>query len=72
MARTMDTVRGERFWSAKLTELQVTEIRRRYAAGGIGQQRLANEFNVSKSNVRAIVTGLTWKHLLEEEGNTNT
>ena len=62
--RTIDTYRGTRVWTNKLNEEQVREIRKRYAAGKIGTQRLANEFGVSKSNIRAILTGKIWKHLL--------
>jgi hypothetical protein len=64
MARTVDTYRGTRLWSNKLTEEQVCEIRRRYVAGGVGTRRLATEYGVCQSNIRAIVTGKIWKHLL--------
>ena len=33
---------------------------------------MANDFGVSKSNIRAIVTGKTWKELLSKEENSVT
>lgn len=54
---------GERNPSAKLTEAQAREIRRRYA-NGERQVALALEFGVTQSAVSLIVRGLTWK---EEE-----
>lgn len=45
---------------AKLTEVQVTEIRRRYEAGA-RQVDLAKDFGVCQVNISAIVRGLIWK-----------
>ncbi|MCC6361844.1 MAG: hypothetical protein IT450_24175 [Phycisphaerales bacterium] len=44
----------------KLTPQQVLEIRRRYVAGGISQQALAQEYQVSKGAVWYIVHGGSW------------
>jgi hypothetical protein len=63
-ARGRDNIlRGEQGVWAKLTEIQVSEIRRRYAAGGISQRQLAEEFNVHKSTICHILTDRSWKHL---------
>jgi NUMOD4 motif/HNH endonuclease len=56
------TNRGERQWSARLTREQVTECRRRYAAGE-GQGVLAAEFGVSGPTVSNAITGATWSWL---------
>lgn len=45
---------------AKLTEAQVQTIRERYAAGGISQQKLADEFGVRQAHVSRIVLGHSW------------
>jgi hypothetical protein len=47
----------------KLTELQVVEIRRRYAAGGVYQTELAREFGVDPHSISCIVRFKNWKHL---------
>jgi hypothetical protein len=57
--------RGEAAGLARLTEQQVLEIRRRWRAGE-RQIDLAKEFGVRQTNVSAIVTRATWKHLSEE------
>jgi hypothetical protein len=53
---------GEQFWSAKLKEAQVMEIRTRYS-NGESQPKLAKEFGVTQTNISRIVKGKTWKHL---------
>lgn len=47
--------KGENNSRHKLTDIQVAEIRRRYAAGGIIQQELANEYGVNQMQISAIV-----------------
>lgn len=54
--------RGERNGSAKLTEVQVAEIRRRRAAGEV-QQRIADDFAISQTTVSGIVLGKLWRHV---------
>lgn len=49
--------RGENSPGAKLTAAQVSEIRARYAAGGISQQALADEFGVRQPLVSRIISG---------------
>jgi len=51
---------GEDGHSSKLAWAQVREIRGRYAAGGITQERLAGEYGVTRSTVSMIVSGKTW------------
>jgi hypothetical protein len=55
--------RGTLAGRAKLTDVLVTEIRARYAAGGISQLRLAVEFDVSQRAIYCIVQRKTWTHL---------
>lgn len=57
--------RGEEHGSAKLTNEQAREIRRRARAGEVGR-RLAEEFNVTPTLISAIKVGRIWKHLNEE------
>ena len=54
---------GERHPNSKLTDGDVTEIRRLYAAGRGTQEALAEAFGISRRNVSMIVTRKTWKHL---------
>lgn len=61
--KSASTPRGENHWSTQLTEDQVREIRRRYAAGGIKQKELAAEYAVSKNVVSCIVLRKTFKHI---------
>ena len=54
---------GERHASAKLTEDDVREIRRRYAAGGITQTALGDEFGVLNSTISRIINRQKWAHI---------
>lgn len=49
--------------TAKLTQDTVRAIRRRYAAGGVLQKALAQEFGVDARSISAVVNRITWKHL---------
>lgn len=55
--------KGMRMAAAKLTDDDVREIRRAYAAGGISQQALADQYGVAQHAVSRIVRGLSWKHV---------
>lgn len=55
--------KGATFRNAKLTEATVREIRARYAAGGIVQQNLADQFGVSISQINGVVHRKTWRHV---------
>jgi len=54
---------GESNFQAKLTCTDIKEIRRRYGSGDIYQETLADEYNVTISNISKIVRRKTWKHL---------
>lgn len=56
--------KGERHNQVQLTESQVLEIRREWAAGGQTQTQIAVRFNTNKANVSQIVRGKKWQHLL--------
>lgn len=47
----------------KLTPVLVAQIRQRYAAGGISQRALAEEYGVSENHLRNIVNHRVWKHV---------
>lgn len=49
---------GENSTSAKLTDEQVKDIRDRYLAGGVLQQDLAAEYNISQTQISRIVRGV--------------
>lgn len=55
--------RGERAGLAKLTEVAVRDIRIRYAAGGISQQALADEYGVHQSKISDVIRRKTWAHV---------
>ncbi len=61
--------RGERNGRARLTEAQVEEIRGRYAAGGVSQFVLADEYSVAQTTISAIVRGKNWKQSLTDFEN---
>lgn len=49
---------------AILNEEQVVWIRRRYAAGGITQRELADQFDVDRTTIQYVVSRKNWKHLI--------
>jgi hypothetical protein len=53
-------INGEKIGTSKLTAEQVYEIR----ASELSYAHLAEIYNVDKSNIAAIKTGKSWKHLL--------
>jgi 2,4-dienoyl-CoA reductase-like NADH-dependent reductase (Old Yellow Enzyme family) len=55
--------RGESHATSKLTDNQVREIRAAYATG-VHIAQIARAHGVSWSNVKFIVNGTHWKHLL--------
>lgn len=55
--------RGGRNGSAKIGALQVRAIRARYAAGGVSQQALADEYGITQTAVSSIVKRKTWQHI---------
>lgn len=53
--------RGELNGRAILDRKQVEEIRARYAAGGVSQLVLSDEYHVAQTTISAIVRGIVWK-----------
>lgn len=56
--------RGENNKKAKLKDDQVISIRQKHTTGNYTQQQLADEYMVSRSQIRRIISGVDWKHLL--------
>lgn len=56
-------LRGERNGNATLTAQKVRDIRRRYAAGNVGQRALAKAFGVSRSLIGHVVHRRAWAHI---------
>jgi len=57
------TTRGERSASAKLTEADVREVRRRHAEGDVPHSKLASAFGVHERTVKDIIQRKRWAHL---------
>ncbi len=55
--------RGEKCPTAKLTDAKVLEMRRLHRDEGIGYRRLARRFHVGLSTARAVLRGMSWRHL---------
>lgn len=53
--------RGELNRQAKMTAAQVSEMRRRYAAGGVLMRELAVEYGIHKGTAQEIIRRLIWK-----------
>lgn len=56
--------RGSRQGSAKLTDVDVIAIRRRYADGNVTKAQLGRDFGVSDVLIGLIVREKYWRHLL--------
>lgn len=54
---------GEAHWNAKLTKVEVLQIRKLYN-DGFSHNLIARNFKISTWNVKEIGEGITWKHLL--------
>jgi hypothetical protein len=57
------TTRGERSASAKVTESQVREMRRRFEAGGITMAALGREFGLNPRTACDIIGKRRWAHV---------
>ena len=57
------SVVGDDHVHSKLTSAQVTDIRQRYAAGGVLQRELADEYGVSFSHIARVIRGEAWAHI---------
>lgn len=53
--------RGEAINTARLSREQVEEIRRRYAAGDVSQDRLAVEYGIRQATVWQIIHRRSWR-----------
>jgi len=62
-------LRGESHPAHKLTEVQVNSIRTLYKIGHRNIKVLARNNGVSPANIRRIVKGETWRHLLHGKFN---
>jgi hypothetical protein len=58
-----DMARKGRSPNRRLTDEQIRTVRARYAAGGVSQQRLADEFGVHQTCISSIVRGAKWKYV---------
>jgi hypothetical protein len=56
-------LRGEAIGTSRLTELQVVEMRARYAQGGITHQQLATEYGVARTTIGYAIRGEFWRHV---------
>ncbi len=61
--RNRRVARGERNGNSKLKAVDVKEIRRRYAGGGITQAQIGSEYNVSQVLIGKIVRNESWAEL---------
>lgn len=52
---------GEQHPGAKVSQKQVAEIRKRYAAGGVNQTALGREFDLSQTQISNIVRQKQWR-----------
>jgi len=57
--------RGSGHPNARLNDAQVRAIRACYRPGTVTQEQLAAEHGVSPRTIRLILSGRTWRHLLE-------
>ncbi len=59
-----EKARGESSGTSKLTDEEVLKIRSLYAQGGQTKRGLARQFGVDEKNIRVILSGKAWQHLL--------
>lgn len=57
------SLKGEEHWCSKLTEKEVKEIREKYIPYVYTQKMLAEEYGVSKDEIKLIVGRQKWKHI---------
>lgn len=51
---------GENHWAASITAVDARTIRERYAAGGVKQRQLADEYGTTKAVISKVVCGDSW------------
>ena len=71
MAGIRRQARGERIGTAKLTENDVTAIRKLWASGEWSTREIAKRFRTSHQNISAIVNRKTWAHVAEPDITTD-
>ena len=54
---------GELHWASRLSAIEVLEMRRLYAAGGITHKEIAKLFGMSQSHVTGIINKKKWGHI---------
>lgn len=54
---------GENCYAAKITEIQILEMRAIYLKGGTSQRKLGERFGIGQMQVCRILRGERWKHL---------
>lgn len=57
--------KGEKHSLAKLTELQIAEIRNLYKTGKFSYRKLGKLYGVEGANVYYIINNITWTHTME-------
>jgi hypothetical protein len=57
--------RGEGHTKAKITEVQVVEIRRAYYSGAKSSKELAAQYGLSRSALGSLLTGKSWSHVTD-------
>ena len=57
------SLKGEEYWCSKLTEKEVKEIREKYIPYVYTQKMLAEEYGVSKSDIKLIISKNIWKNI---------
>lgn len=60
---TQDARAKGRLAPTKLNAVQVTAIKRRYAAGRVTQKQLTSEYAVAQNSIHKIVSGKSWAHI---------
>ncbi len=61
--KTILRARGEKHGHSKLIEREVRQIREEYKKGNTTYKKLAQKYNVSRSNIRFIVVRERWRHI---------
>jgi hypothetical protein len=61
--RRFNPSKGEKNGNVKLTEVQVKEIRAKYAKGGTSYRSLAKEYGLDNTTIGDIINRKLWKHV---------
>lgn len=66
-AHPRSVMRGSSHPKAQLSESDIVPIRNLYRAG-ITQQEIAEKFGVAKRTIRQVLTGQSWRHVIDPQG----